>query len=741
MPAAEPGGGGYTAIVGRLAARRRRRRGVARDRAPDSPPEEILVLDDGASFRSARAAMPSPIAPASGWSPFPRDTPPLPATPPCATCARRSSSSSSPASTCAPSTRPEALAVLANPRRRPSSLRPGRSRSRAWRARCEGGTTLADLLADPEAVHGAALFSRSAWEAAGGFDESLPELEDYELFLRLAASGREGVAAGRAAGLVRCVGLVRVAAARGPVPIPPRPASGVRPAPTALRGEPGRLAPRPGAAGAAALGPLPRSCRRGTKRSRPRRPSCAGASRRPPPSCVPAAVPPWTGETSAASSPSIPTGATRGASRWIGTTSSASWPTTPRTSRGSCWKCRRTTTRGAFGGDRVERSEVLDVEPGNPHATVVDDLRTAAMLPADAYDCIILTQTLHVIDDMEAVLAQVPPRAAPGRRPPGHAALRQPGLPRVRPRRATSGASPRRARGTSSAPRSGTRRSARARTATFSPAPPSSTGSAPASCGTRSSPSSIPFNPTLIAVRAQKTGPPAGAGRRRSPQRGEQRGLVLLYHRVADEAADLHHLCVRPETFAAQMRSPGPARASDAARGAGGAGGRLRPSRARGRGHLRRRVRGCAVRGRARPRRRRCSGDLLRLLGAARRRPRVLVGHPRTCADGSRERAALAPRASRRPRGGAAAYRSRRAPPGARPPPRSPGSSGARRAARGDAPGHGPAPRARDPGAEAAAPGGRRAPAGRGRRPCRRRARACTISRCPTRPKRSYARK
>jgi hypothetical protein len=53
------------------------------------------------------------------------------------------------------------------------------------------------------------------------------------------------------------------------------------------------------------------------------------------------------------------------------------------------------TTR--FGGDRVTESIVVDIDPTNPHATLIADLQLAGSLPAESYDCIILTQTLHLL--------------------------------------------------------------------------------------------------------------------------------------------------------------------------------------------------------------------------------------------------------------------------------------------------------------------------------------------------------
>ena len=57
-----------------------------------------------------------------------------------------------------------------------------------------------------------------------------------------------------------------------------------------------------------------------------------------------------------------------------------------------------------FGGDRVGRSEVLDVDASNPNATYVADLTDCPHVPSESFDCLILTQTLHMIYDVRAVL-------------------------------------------------------------------------------------------------------------------------------------------------------------------------------------------------------------------------------------------------------------------------------------------------------------------------------------------------
>jgi SAM-dependent methyltransferase len=50
-----------------------------------------------------------------------------------------------------------------------------------------------------------------------------------------------------------------------------------------------------------------------------------------------------------------------------------------------------------FGGNRVLKSDVLHIEPGNPGITIVADLTCADQIPSNSFDCIILTQTLQFI--------------------------------------------------------------------------------------------------------------------------------------------------------------------------------------------------------------------------------------------------------------------------------------------------------------------------------------------------------
>ncbi len=65
-------------------------------------------------------------------------------------------------------------------------------------------------------------------------------------------------------------------------------------------------------------------------------------------------------------------------------------------------------------GVGVTRSDVLDVDRANPRATIIADLTAADGVPAGTFDCIILTQTLHLIYDVRAAIAQCHRMLRPG---------------------------------------------------------------------------------------------------------------------------------------------------------------------------------------------------------------------------------------------------------------------------------------------------------------------------------------
>ncbi|WP_157082968.1 glycosyltransferase [Novosphingobium lentum] len=65
-------------------------------------------------------------------------------------------------------------------------------------------------------------------------------------------------------------------------------------------------------------------------------------------------------------------------------------------------------------GTEVTRQDILHVSADNPDATIVGDLSQPGLLPADAFDCMVLTQTLQFIYDMAGAVAEVHRALRPG---------------------------------------------------------------------------------------------------------------------------------------------------------------------------------------------------------------------------------------------------------------------------------------------------------------------------------------
>jgi SAM-dependent methyltransferase len=62
----------------------------------------------------------------------------------------------------------------------------------------------------------------------------------------------------------------------------------------------------------------------------------------------------------------------------------------------------------------ITRQDILHVTDDNPDATIIGDMSQPGVLPDDAFDCMIITQTLHLIYDMPAAIAQLKRALAPG---------------------------------------------------------------------------------------------------------------------------------------------------------------------------------------------------------------------------------------------------------------------------------------------------------------------------------------
>ena len=67
-----------------------------------------------------------------------------------------------------------------------------------------------------------------------------------------------------------------------------------------------------------------------------------------------------------------------------------------------------------FGGSKVTKTDVLSYVAGGAETTIVADLTACPHVPSDTFDCIIFTQTLHLIPDMHAALANLWRALRPG---------------------------------------------------------------------------------------------------------------------------------------------------------------------------------------------------------------------------------------------------------------------------------------------------------------------------------------
>ncbi|HSE65289.1 MAG TPA: trifunctional glycosyltransferase/class I SAM-dependent methyltransferase/polysaccharide deacetylase [Thermoanaerobaculia bacterium] len=218
--------------------------------------------------------------------------------------------------------------------------------------------------------------------------------------------------------------------------------------------------------------------------------------------------------------------------------------------RGRVLEVKDATYTHAFGS-AVERADVVDIAADNPAATLVADLAAKDALPPDAFDCFVLTQTIHIIYDVPAVLEN----AARSLKPGGVLLATLPCVSRLDYESGLSGDYWR------FTPASARRLFERA--FPDGEVEVEAHGNVLSCCGFLMGASaedlspgelerSDPYFPLLVCVRAVKRAAPAagaGAGPKSRAADPGGRGLVLLYHRVADTGRDRWGLCVSPENF------------------------------------------------------------------------------------------------------------------------------------------------------------------------------------------------
>jgi SAM-dependent methyltransferase len=65
-------------------------------------------------------------------------------------------------------------------------------------------------------------------------------------------------------------------------------------------------------------------------------------------------------------------------------------------------------------GSGVTQTDILHAAPGNPKATIVADLSIGDEIPSDTFDCIVLTQTLHLIYEVRRAISTIHRILKPG---------------------------------------------------------------------------------------------------------------------------------------------------------------------------------------------------------------------------------------------------------------------------------------------------------------------------------------
>jgi hypothetical protein len=223
--------------------------------------------------------------------------------------------------------------------------------------------------------------------------------------------------------------------------------------------------------------------------------------------------------------------------------------------RGAVLEVQESDLTERWGGGAIERIDVVDVEASNPRATLLADLRNASHIDDASFDCFVLTQTLHVIADVPAVLREARRILRPG----GVLLATFPAASRVCVEYGREGDF---WRATEAGVRELFRTAFSDRELSLHAYGNLLTTIAfleGMACHELDAAEFGPFDPwypLLFGIRAVKSPESAASVDSRPALVVSERppGVILRYHRVAQAGLDPHQLALAPELFAAQMQ-------------------------------------------------------------------------------------------------------------------------------------------------------------------------------------------
>ena len=203
-------------------------------------------------------------------------------------------------------------------------------------------------------------------------------------------------------------------------------------------------------------------------------------------------------------------------------------------------------------GSMVECTDVVDIAQDNPSATLISDLSARGSLPEAKYDCFILTQTLHIIYEIRNVIENAYRTLRPG----GVLLTTLPCVSRID---YESGLEQDQWRFTPASARRlfedifGVAQVSIESHGNVLTCSSFLMGLAAADLTAEELNHHDPYFPLLICVRAVKH-PSRLLAPHAQLSTGQEKAVVLLYHRVHRSYRDRWQLCVSPENFAAHLR-------------------------------------------------------------------------------------------------------------------------------------------------------------------------------------------